>query len=182
MSLMLIVVNMNRKLEVRTKSILIAVCAVTLFVFETNYAYAEANCSSVLSFTVEREDKSLNEVFFVELRAQGTDEVTTKARLESEILKTKGRAIERCKSQYENFASCLQTKLISSGSVLQTASFSARKTLEEALASDCRKQQGNCKDAKSSEVKCVLIEPTLAPDAKGAAEGGKKGEKEKTKK
>lgn len=144
----------------------------TSFVFLGFYdlAFAEATCSSVVSYTVERDAQSASEVYFGELKAKGLDEAATKLKLEAEVLKAKAKALERCKLQYENTAGCLQAKLSSAAGVFQSASFSARKALEEALLADCKKQQGSCKEVKASEIKCSVLEPTPAAEEKGAAD------------
>ena len=151
----------------------------TLFVLccANSSAYAEADCSSVISYTVARESENLTEVFYGELRAKGADEISTKAKIETDILKNKAKALERCKNQYENTAGCVQGKLSASAGVFQSSTFSARKALEDALLADCKKQQGTCREVKSSEIKCTVIEPT--PTAGAAGKDGKKDEKAK---
>lgn len=150
-------------------------CLVLIFICGS--AYAEATCSSAVSFLVEKEGGVSREIYFAELRVQGADEATTKAKLEAELAKAKAKSFERCKTEYENLSGCLQDKLTSAAGTLQGASFSARKALEEAFTTDCKKQQGVCKEAKSTEPKCVVVEPTVAADEKGGDKKGEKGKK-----
>ena len=171
-------VNTNEKLMRFFIRDLTPVIFVTLFIFgyPCSFANAEADCSSVVSYSVARDSENLTEVFYGELRTKGADEVNTRAKIETEILKTKVKALERCKSQYENTAGCVQGKLSASAGVFQSSTFSARKALEDALLADCKKQQGTCKEVKASEVKCTVIEPTPAVTAKP---DGKKEDKAK---
>jgi hypothetical protein len=141
-------------------------------------SFAEVKCASQLSYSIEKEGL-LTEVFFGEVRAVAADEALAKAKIDSDSLKSKTKALQQCRKLHENFSGCLHAKLESASGALKASSFSARKALEDSFLADCKKQQGNCKEVKNSEIKCETIAEKVAePDSSAA----KKDDPKKAKK
>ena len=61
---------------------------------------------------------------------------------------------------------------------MDTLGFSARRSLEEAINTDCRSQAGRCSGVKTNEPRCAEIVaaavPTPADDKKGKDKGKEK--------
>lgn len=113
------------------------------------------------------------------IEKSGVDEAAAKAALQVEVSKGKIRASDACQRDHESFATCMVTKLKSDSSTLGVLSFSARKKVEEAIAADCKAQQGTCLTVESSEPKCV---EKIVPTPAGGAEAGKGDKKDAKKK
>jgi hypothetical protein len=119
-------------------------------------------------------------VFVEAVEAKGADEAAAKALLHERVERAKVRASERCVQEHQNESGCVAAKFSSLSSTMHSLTFSARKLLEDSIASDCKAQQGICLPSEASEAQCVEL---AAAAAEAGKEGGKEaGGKEKDKK
>ena len=148
----------------------------TFLVFAVSLASAQTRCRTQLTYKWKPADgeKSV-EIKWGEYEGQGVDDATARAQISSLVEKERVKARETCRREHENLAGCYSAKFASLGPVLQGLDFSARKSMEEAITSDCKKQQGRCDEPAIAEPVCV-VEATPVP-AEGAKE--EKGKKKK---
>jgi hypothetical protein len=141
-------------------------------------AFGEVICSSDLSYKWTRKEGSDPEsVYWKTFEARGAVEDDVKRGLGSVIDDYRSRALEMCKKEHENLSGCVSTKYTALANTLQQASFSARKSLEFAIAQDCQRQTGICGLVEAGEYKCITKEdpkPAQAEPAKADAKGDKK--------
>lgn len=150
-----------------------------------NQAFSEHICHTLLSYKWHKSEgksdpKEAQSVEFETVEALGLDEKTAKTNLQEVILKGKARALQHCRQQHENVADCIAAKYSGKASLINTMRFEARKTLEQAIQSDCAAAQGICAAVEAAEVKCE--EKISSSETPGAGAEGGKGEKEKGKK
>jgi len=107
-------------------------------------------------------------VFWTGVEQKAATEEEGKTAVTKLALMHRAAADKACISQHENLAGCIASKYNSISASLTNLSFQARKSMDEAIASDCKNQQGKCLGTNLSEVKCSEI-VTAAP----AAEAGK---------
>ena len=148
-------------------------------------ANAEFGCRSELSYKWKRAGESSQEkVVWGVFRSVGVDEATAKVKLSLRLEEEKAAARTACLKEHENLAGCFSVKFSAMGPSMQSLDFASRKSLNEAITSDCNKQQGACSAPESTDPICEAIltsgEGTPAPDAAAAA--GKKDDKGKKKK
>ena len=177
------------------KSLIILVFLILL----PSAGYADFECVSVVSYTwrkwVEKNEQTpaaaagsptVSADLSVEAGravARGKDEVQAKERLALAIQDERSRAMSACKKEHESKADCLATKYAAMAGVLNSLRFEARKSLEEAIASDCGAQIGVCVASAASEPKCAdkSDAAAAASPAAGAAPADAKAEKGKKK-
>ncbi len=150
------------------------------FVLYPQALHALTNCKSEVSFKWKKDDKE-STVLVSRVSRSGADEAAAKRALDEAIAREKGAAMESCKHQHENVTGCMNGKFASLGPALQSASFNLRKHIEDAVAKECKENQGTCSDVLSSEVQCEEIKKAENADA-AKAETSKKEEKAKGKK
>lgn len=107
--------------------------------------------------------------------SEAETEEKARAKLESLVLRERGKAREACRREHENVSHCIGSKLESMRGVLDRSGFSVRQRLEESIQTDCEQKRGLCQKTEVSEYVC---EETAA----AAAEEGEEGEEEDEKK
>lgn len=139
---------------------------------------AEFHCEAALSYKWRKDKEEVaNEEFFSSVEEKGADEVSAKDALTRKIAREKSRAKEECKREHENLSGCIAAKYAAIASVLSSLGFSARKAVQDAIASDCTSIQGVCSQVVSSEPVCKEL--AVAGGEKSGEEGAKEGEKGK---
>ena len=156
-----------------------------LFVFFAPIiAWAEFSCSVDISYKWAKGDKEPLEessILWARVEQTGLDEAAAKERLSSFVIREQQKAGAVCKDLHENLSGCISAKYAGVKSELQAIDFAARKILQDAIASDCKSQQGRCKEVAATEPKCFDKTPKkeeTAADAK-KDEKGKAGAKKK---
>jgi hypothetical protein len=145
---------------------IIMVCVAALAVCRP--LWAETSCSVEVNYAWKRGGKEEQKVMWGLFAAKGGDEAAAKSKLEALVNKERGKARERCLREHENLAGCISSKFSAKADIIRSLSFTGRKALETAIASDCQAAQGICGDAASSEPKCAEVK--TAEEAKGKAE------------
>lgn len=140
---------------------------------------AEVECKAQVSYKWKKTEGEEQTEDVTAVASTGADEAEAKAKLEAILPEQKRKAWEACRNDHENVAECMATKYTSMSSVISSLGFEARKSLEQAIASDCSAQQGGCTAVVVSESKCVAKEGAAgAGEAQGAADAkGKADEK-----
>ncbi len=157
--------------------------AVLLIVFVTMVpsAWGQVTCSSDISYSWKRSDGAQVDVKWGSFQAKEADEATAKIKLRMLIDQEMVRAREVCQKEHENLSGCFSAKYTASYAILQSLNFSARKSMEEAISSDCKKQQGQCEQSKVTDPACVAAAGAAGGAASSEGAGGKE-EKSKKKK
>ena len=122
----------------------------------------------------------IESVFWTSVKGNGAKEDEVKKKVENFANKEKSAAVSSCRVSHENLSGCISAKFSSVAPTLNNLGFAARKSLEEAISSDCQKQQGQCIDAISGEMKCAeIVAAVPAADEKEGKkeEAGGKGKK-----
>lgn len=137
-------------------------------------------CSSDIGYNWQKTgDENDRIVGFDHVEQQAADEEQAKAKLAIRVEDIKAKASHACRREHENLAGCISSKLQALAGPLNAASFGARKSMEDAVVSDCAGQQGKCGEITAGEVKCREhhTKPTVAPTAeeKGKGKKDKKG-------
>jgi hypothetical protein len=142
---------------------------------------AEFRCGSELSYQWQKAGQdAAAKVLVGSFQATGVDEPAAKAALATRLEREKISSREQCKKEHENLSGCYSVKFASMAALIQSLDFAARKSLSEAITSDCKQQQGSCLDVKSSDPICQDLAAAAAKTPE--AESGKKEEKGKKKK
>jgi len=129
----------------------------TLFL-GVNSGIAEFLCHSSLSFVWKKtQEEAEKEVFWARLERKGIDEAAAKAALEQVIATEKSRALDGCRIDHENLAGCVAGKFSSLAPTLQRLSFTQRKSIEDAVNSDCVSRQGSCSTVKVADPVCSQL-------------------------
>ena len=116
-------------------------------------------------------------VYWALVERKGPTEEEAKRLMADAALQQRSSADKACKQQHENLATCIANKFSALSSTLNSLTFSARRALEEAVTTDCKKQQGACISSFAGDPVC-----TEKKSEEEKAEGGEKGEKDKGKK
>ena len=137
--------------------------------------FAEHICRASVSYAWQREKDVTKIIVFVgTLEAKGADEAAAKLELQERAEREKNKASEQCTREHENQSGCVAAKMTSMSAAIQSLTFSARKLIEESIASDCKSQQGKCSESAMSEPRCVeKVEPTKAAGKDAGKEAGK---------
>ena len=154
----------------------LAVCSV---------AQAEFHCKSVLHYKWKSDDGHEKQVHWLQVEHTGAEEKVVVGELEAEINIEKENARVACVKNHENLTGCVASKFSQQASVFRGLSFNARKALEDAIATDCKRMQGTCMTVESTDPVCVenKSEEELAAEAAAAEEAaGGDGKKNKKKK
>jgi hypothetical protein len=102
------------------------------------------------------------------------DEATAKRTLEEALATERVKALDQCRQDHENLADCVAGKFSSLAPTLQRLSFSQRKSIEDAVNSDCHSRQGRC-----DEVKCAELVSSASSSSAGGKDAGKDAKKKK---
>jgi hypothetical protein len=135
-------------------------------------AFADHLCRAEITYKWRRaQEEKESEVILQALEAKGSDEASAKAEIKKLALSARSGAQATCAQRHENLTGCISSKLAAASTVQHTLSFSARKTLEEAIKTDCSNSQGVCteiivKDPTCEEIKLAAT-PTPTPEEKG---------------
>jgi len=148
---------------------------------------AEFICRASVSVKVKKDEQgAAHDVPYKSYDGKGADEAAAKQALALAISSAKLEAMTVCRRNYENLSGCVSTKFSTMAATLSSLTFSARKSLEEAITKDCTKQQGTCVESVASDPVCEA--PKVEEEAKdegkdaGKKDAGKKGEGDKKKK
>lgn len=137
--------------------------------------FAEHFCRTEITYKWRRaqEEKEV-EVIVQALEARGVDEPAAKAEIMKLALAARSGAQATCAQVHENLSGCISSKLAAASTVQHTLSFSARKTLEEAIKTDCSNSQGICTDIVVKDATCEELKVAATPTPTPAEEKGKK--------
>ena len=185
----------------------ITMLAAALYVFGESPIAAEFRCESKVSYVVELAPKTApvksevasdlpakkdvtpapaaetkeSTVAYSTVEAKGEDEAKAKIAVQKVSVRLLEKAREECRMRHENVAACIAAKYDATATTMQTLSFSARKSLEDAVRSDCEAQRGICKKVETSDPVCaeivVAATTTASPEAESGKEEKKKGKK-----
>lgn len=171
----------RRRHKIFLNSVLWAVlsCALLLNLgISSTFVYAETVCRSKIYYTWKRTDgeKELATYAVTVVSTGSTPEISKQA-LDAKLPGYLDKAFRLCVSEHEEESECLKTKFFHSAGVLSTASFSARRKLEESIVKECKSREGVCLGSKNDDAVC-LEESAKAPVVEGT-EGEAKGEDKK---
>jgi hypothetical protein len=123
-------------------------------------------------------DSSLS-VFWTNIEKSAATEEEAKKFVNKVSLQEKASAEKDCVSQHENLSGCIASKFESLSATMSRLSFSARKSMEEAIHQDCSSQQGKCLGAAISEIKCSEKVDPKAAEAEASKDGKDKKDAKK---
>ena len=134
-------------------------------------SFAEFICGAEISYEWKRaQAENPVSVSAGSVQEKGADEASAKSRL-SVLVKSRLTEVRaECRREHENLSGCIAAKYAASAAVLQNLGFNARKALEEAISSDCKAQQGVCKEPQASEPVCREEAAPTASTPAGAAQ------------
>lgn len=142
---------------------------------------ADFECSAELSYSWKRSegkgDAASQKVLWGKISRRAETEDAAKKMIE-EVSATKQSDMRaECERMHQNLADCVATKLSAKEGLFPFLSFTARKSLEESIASDCSRMQGTCLPPEPVESQCVEHKEA-SEEEEGAAEAEvKKGSK-----
>lgn len=137
----------------------------------------KSNTAPLAQATPQPSSSEEQGVFWAVVERKGATEEEAKRSVVDASIPQRSAADKACRLQHENLTSCVANKFTSLSSTLNSLTFSARRSLEEAVTSDCNKQQGTCLPSVVSDPICIEKKTEEAPP-----EGGDKAEKDKGKK
>ncbi len=148
--------------------------------FVTNSAFAEFLCHTSVSYVWQKtQEETAIEVFWARLERKGADEVAGKRLIEEALALERGKALSACQQDHENLAGCVSGKFSSLASTLQRLSFSQRKSIEDAVNSDCSARQGKCSSVKVAETSCSELVTASSSSSASGKDAGKDAKKKK---
>jgi hypothetical protein len=143
-------------------------------------AHAEFLCHTSVAYVWGKtQEESEQEVFWARIERKGVDEATAKRTLEEALATERVKALDQCRQDHENLADCVAGKFSSLAPTLQRLSFSQRKSIEDAVNSDCHSRQGRCGTVKVDEVKCAELVTAASSSSAGGKDAGKDAKKKK---
>jgi hypothetical protein len=146
----------------------------TIFLSFCLTAGAEFSCSSEISYAWKRAEEEELKVFHTSVKQIAVDEPAAKKALAAVVSIAEKKAQSSCRHEHENLSGCLISRMNATAVARSANSFSARKEIEKAIDSDCKKQSGECKGASHTEAQCQEV-------VKPSAEVAGKDNNEKTK-
>lgn len=168
------------------KPLLCLFFAIAIFTVSARVALSEAasapkpsqiRCRANMSYSWQRTDEEkVRTIQWTILETTGSDEASAKQRLKELAAKQEVKALTECEKKHHNLSGCMAAKYSGMSNVLRTLSFTARNTLEEAIAEDCASEQGECLKVTTTEAVCEAVEEEVTEE-KGAE--NEKGEEEK---
>lgn len=149
-------------------------------IFVTNSAFAEFLCHTSVSYVWKKtQEEAELEVFWARLERKGADEVSAKRLIEEALALERGKALNGCQQDHENLAGCVAGKFSSLAPTLQRLSFSQRKSIEDAVNSDCSARQGKCTTVKVEDVGCAELVSASSSSSASGKDAGKDSKKKK---
>lgn len=115
--------------------------------------------------------------FVRRLTATGENEIVIKRDLTQQAELLKRDILRECKAVHENYSGCIASRYRAFSSDLRSSGFEVRKSLNEAIAEDCRAVKGTCVAVNIPEPQCSSSEAPV-----DAQKDDKQPEKEKKKK
>ena len=138
--------------------------------------FAEFSCKSEVIYKWKPgEEEEVIEESWIKLEKKGGAEAEVKKSIEADIKRETEKASNTCKRKHENIAGCISSKYSSMQNVISEMSFTARRSLEEAMTEDCKQSQGKCMGASAKEIHCE-------EEKEDVAEGEEAAEKKEDKK
>ncbi|RMD86393.1 MAG: hypothetical protein D6808_03425 [Candidatus Dadabacteria bacterium] len=120
--------------------------------------------------------------FWKNISARGDREEDAKRVLEEKIDRLKNKAISECRKVHENTAGCIAERYKAVESRYSSLSFRARKAIDEAIISDCKKQEGVCLEAESGKIVCKETVKEAGKEKDKIEKAESKSESDKSKK
>lgn len=158
-------------------------CLFLLLPFSLYYPHqvkAEHRCRAEVSYKWKKGETEVTTPWGA-VEALGTDEEGAKRELGTVITQAKLRSLAACREAHENLSDCIGTRYAKNATTLQSLPFSARKSLEDSITTDCKGQVGACLDTQLGEPVCTEV-LRGAEGASGEKEGEKAGGKGDSKK
>ncbi len=143
------------------------------FLWSAHSVFAQHQCRIELSYKWIGGEEEEQIVRVETISADAADEEVAKQRVSARGAEAEERVMRRCRDRHENLSGCIAEKFASLSSMMGSLSFTARKTLEDAVAQDCQKLQGRCMNFAASKPKC------FAETNPSISEGDEKAEQEK---
>lgn len=106
-------------------------------------------------------------------------EEVAKQEVSSKAVGAEERVMKLCRQKHENLSGCMAERFVSLSTMMGSLSFTARKTLEDAIAQDCQKTQGRCSKFIAGKVQCLAVVDPSAGTQEGEKEEGSKKEAKK---
>lgn len=132
--------------------------AVFLLTFGGNSGFAEVLCHTSVSYVWKKtQEEAEQEVFWARIERRGAEEAAAKSALDEAAAGEKTKALAGCQSDHENLAGCVAGKFTSLAPTLQRLTFSQRKSIEDAVNSDCVARQGKCSTIKVADPVCAQL-------------------------
>ena len=122
--------------------------------------------------------------FYITIGEDGLVEEEVKNRLETKIPQIKQEALDFCTNQHQDQTNCVTVKLKASAEKYSRLDYIGRRTMIEAINTDCEHHIGRCLSSAATDVKCrndrlpdlpVQPPPGVADAATG--KGGKDAKK-----
>lgn len=156
-----------------SRLICMGMLTVVVILSSAHSVFAQHQCRIELSYKWVGGDEEEQVVRVETISADAADEEVAKQRVSARGAEAEERVMRRCRDRHENLSGCIAEKFASLSSMMGSLSFTARKTLEDAVAQDCQKLQGRCLKFATSKAKCfVETSPSIS-------EGDEKAEQEK---
>jgi hypothetical protein len=124
-------------------------------------AVGEFRCSAEIKYRWHK-DKDATEplvTFWATAEKRGDTEDSTRDMLGKTIDRERVQAAEACIRRHQNMSGCISSKIAAYGELMQGMTFSARKKIEDSIATDCEKDLGFCKGVEVSDIACVDLNP-----------------------
>ncbi len=141
------------------------------------YAEAQVKCTAEVGYVLKAKTGPAEKTITKNIRfAVAATEDEAKAQLKNITTKDGTALLELCRSKHEQLAECMAMGFTRQSSALESLGFAARRSLEEAIKTECEQAQGECLKSYVGEAICALMGPPPTPTPAPAAEG-KKGKK-----
>ena len=116
--------------------------------------------------------------YFTLTGEQGMVEKEVRERLTAKLPEIRRQATEACRAAHQDFSGCVSSKLRTTYDQYVKLDFTARRTMIDAIDTDCQHRMGICISDEASEIRChINRSPDTAP--KVEAEPAKEKEKKK---
>lgn len=156
----------------------VRLCALCILMFNlaSKPALAQYLCKTELSYKWVPDEQDPEQVRFEIVSAEAEQEDQAKQLLKQKLSDVQIRAMQHCRAKHQNLSGCIAEKFSGLHGMMGSLSFTARKTLEDAVTLDCKKNQGRCQEPVSGKISCSLV-------SKGddQLDGQEKSEKKKEK-
>lgn len=180
-------------MPINHKSVQLAWIATIISTFSAlNFSAADFICTADVSYTWNNSpaqsatpqktpaaQSTPNSTFVGKLEARADTEENAKKEITSRAGGAKAQAAQRCKREHENLSGCVAAKYSAMSTTLNSLTFGARKSLEEAIHTDCELQSGTCGEVILGEASCHEEVKAAEPTPEAGKGADKKGEKKK---